>query len=160
MATKLHVKIGQVKIGRAGQSLEAILGSCIGLGFLCPDKGIYGLAHVLLPWASRATSAKGQGRHVDGAVQSLLDVMEIKDAERKQVNVILAGGANMTMMAGADPSRLVGSANARSAKSALRTAGLRVSRDETGGQKGRRIHIDCDSGAFTIETIPRLGDTT
>jgi len=33
---KLHVTIGMVKIGRPGQSLNAILGSCIGIGFLSP----------------------------------------------------------------------------------------------------------------------------
>ncbi|PWS15383.1 chemotaxis protein CheD, partial [Klebsiella pneumoniae] len=45
---KIHVQIGQVKTGRAGQALNAILGSCIGLGLLDPARGVYGLAHCLL----------------------------------------------------------------------------------------------------------------
>ena len=36
-------------------------------------------------------------------------------------------------------------------------AGLRVRHEDTGGEHGRRVEIDCDTGDYTINTIPRLG---
>lgn len=154
---KLHVQIGQVKVAGAGQSLEAILGSCIGIGFLCPSKGKYGLAHALLAKSTGPAQTKDSGRHVDHAIQSLMSMLEIGQDERREVRVFLAGGANMTMPPGSDPSRLVGTVNANFARKALREAKLRVIEDETGGDNGRRVTIDCTSGEYSIQTIPRLG---
>ena len=152
----IPVHIGEVKIGRAGQSLNAILGSCIGLGFLYPENGVFGLAHSLLS-KSDTPSSKGDGRHVDQAIQTLLAQMEVPHDSRRKLRVFLAGGANMTMPPGTDPSRLVGTTNADFARKALREARLRVVHDDTGGDHGRRVTIDCTTGDFTIDTIPRLG---
>ena len=153
----LPVQIGEVKIGRAGQSLNAILGSCIGLGFLHRDKGLYGLAHCLLANSGGQQSNKGDGRHVDQAILTLLREMEISDKEKRRVQVFIAGGANMTLPAETEAKRLVGRVNADFARKALRDAKLRIMRDDTGGQNGRRVTINCTTGEFTIESIPRLG---
>ncbi len=153
----LPVQIGQVKIGRAGQSLNAILGSCIGLGFLLPSEGVYGLAHALLANSDGKTSAGG-GRHVDEAIRTLKKEMGITELNRRKLRVFLAGGANMTMPKGTDPKRLVGAANAEFAKKAVRAAGLRLSHEDMGGECGRRVTVDCNTGEFTINKIPRLGD--
>lgn len=155
--TTLPVQIGEVRVGRPGQTLNAILGSCIGLGFLHPERRIYGLAHALLG-QSRGETTPGGGRHVDQAIDTLLREMAVTDAqERRGLRVFLAGGANMTLPAGTPPERLVGSINATFARAALREAGLRILRDDTGGEYGRRVTIDCDTGEFTINPIPRLG---
>jgi len=152
----IPVQIGEVKIGRPGQSLNAILGSCIGLGFLHPEAEVYGLAHALLA-KSAGPGVKGGGRHVDHAIESLLQKMRIEREELRRVKVFIAGGANMTLPAGTDEKRLVGTVNANFARKALREAGLRIKHDETGGELGRRVVIDCSTGEFSIEAIPRLG---
>lgn len=152
----IPVQIGQVKVGREGQSLNAILGSCVGLGFLYKERGIYGLAHCLLS-KSDGPSAKGDGRHVDQAIQSLLEKMEVGPDAIRRVRVFLAGGANMTMPTGTDPKRLVGNTNATFARKALKEARLRIMHEDTGGECGRRVFIDCTTGDFKIDKIPRLG---
>ena len=154
----LPVQIGEVRIGRAGQTLTAILGSCIGLGFLMPQRGICGLAHALLARSDGSPDTKGDGRHVDQAIATLLRDMNIAAGhDRRRVQVFLAGGANMTRPVGTDPGRLVGSINADFARAAVRAAGLRLLRDDTGGEHGRRVTIDCSTGDFTIDPIPRIG---
>ncbi|WP_416369950.1 chemotaxis protein CheD [Tritonibacter mobilis] len=172
--SELHVRIGQVKIGSPGQVLTAILGSCVGIGFFFPQRQIYGLAHCLLsqsssqPVASSAAQTGrtredgqlvGNGRHVDKAIESLLKMMDIQDEERRQLRVVLAGGANMSMPFDTPPSQLVGSVNAKFARQAIRSAGLRLLGDDLGGLNGRRISINCDSGEYDIQQIPRLGGT-
>lgn len=154
---KLHVQIGQVKTGQAGQSLTAILGSCIGLGLLYPAKGIFGLAHCLLS-KSQTKSDKLSGRHVDQAFWSLQSMMDLTSSDNRKLQALIVGGANMTMPPDTDPSRLVGSTNAKFAYSVLRQAGLRNIYEDVGGLHGRQVTIDCTTGEFTVASIPRLGD--
>ena len=158
VVTDLPVQIGQVKVGHEGQSLNAILGSCIGLGFLHPTEGVFGLAHALLA-KSAGASKKGDGRHVDQAIEALLHKMNVTDKNIRKVRVFLAGGANMTMPVGTDPKRLVGTANAEFARKAVRAAGLRLLHEDMGGEYGRRVTIDCTTGEYTINRIPRLGES-
>jgi chemotaxis protein CheD len=157
-ATKIHVQIGEVKTAGPGQILTAILGSCVGLGFLCPARGIFGLAHCLLSDSGEVTD-RIDGRHVDQAVHSLVSLMKIVPEDFRHVKVIVAGGANMTMPPDTDPLRLVGAANSSTAYRAVRRLGLRNIYEDTGGVLGRQVTIDCTSGEFQISQIPRIGGT-
>jgi chemotaxis protein CheD len=85
--------------------------------------------------------------------------MDVTDQERRKLKVFIAGGANMTMPVGTAPKRLVGTVNADFTRKALKEAGLRLQKDDTGGHRGRRVVIDCTTGDYTINTIRRLGDT-
>ncbi|WP_368184390.1 chemotaxis protein CheD [Aestuariibius sp. HNIBRBA575] len=152
---KLHVTIGQVKTGQAGQSLHAILGSCIGLGILDPKNGVYGLAHCLLSKSDTPIEKLG-GRHVDQAIYSLMQLMDLKPSEMRKLQGIVVGGANMTLPEDADPSRMVGQINSKFAYKSLREAGMRRIHEDVGGMLGRQITIDCTSGEFTVSAIPRL----
>ena len=154
---EIHAQIGQVKIGRAGDHLHALLGSCIGLGFLHRDRGVYGLAHCLLSESPGDTKKIG-ARHVDQAVYSLLKLMEITPEEHRRVRVIIAGGGNMTMSPDSPASRLVGSVNSSFAKKVIRANKLRLMHEDVGGCNARKVVIDCDTGEFTIKTIPRIGE--
>ena len=155
-ANDIHVQIGQVKIGRSGDILTAILGSCIGLGLLYPARNIFGLAHCLLS-SSGQVSDKIDGRHVDQALRSLVSLMALKPADHRHVKAIIVGGANMTMSPDTDPKRLVGTINSGSAYSAVRELGLRNIHVDTGGVLGRRVTIDCTTGEVDVAQIPRLG---
>ncbi|MEC7761397.1 MAG: chemotaxis protein CheD [Pseudomonadota bacterium] len=156
---KTHVQIGEVKTGGPGQDLTAILGSCIGLGFLYPAKKIYGLAHCLLSDSGNQDNGIS-GRHVDQAVRSLVSLMKITPADHKQIKVIIVGGANMTMPPDTDPARLVGTINSGSAYRAVRKLGLRNIYEDTGGVLGRQVTIDCTTGDFDVIQIPRLQGRT
>lgn len=155
-ASKIHVQIGQVKVGRSGEILTAILGSCIGLGFLHPARGIFGLAHCLLSESGVADDRIG-GRHVDQAVRSLVSLMALGPSEYRNIKAIVVGGANMTMPPDTDPKRLVGTINSGSAYKAVRDLGLRNIHVDTGGVHGRQVTIDCTTGEFEVAQIPRLG---
>lgn len=154
--SKIHVQIGEVKIGRPGQTLTAILGSCIGLGFLYPDKEIFGLAHCLLSKSDKEIEEIG-GRHVDQAVKSLASLMDISKQECRKLKVIVVGGANMTMPVDTDPKRLVGTINAKYAYKTIREFGFRNIFEDVGGVLGRQVNIDCTSGEYSIANIPRFG---
>jgi len=153
-----HAQIGQVKIGRSGEYLHALLGSCIGIGFLHRDKGVYGLAHCLLAKAPKLTNKIG-ARHVDQAIYSLMRLLEVGEEDRRRVHVFIAGGGNMTREANAAPNKLVGTTNATFARKVIREHRLRLIHEDVGGQNARKVIIDCTSGDFTIKSLPKLGAT-
>ncbi len=153
---ELHAQIGQVKIGREGQTLHALLGSCVGIGFLFPERGVYGLAHCLLSKSPEVPKNLG-ARHVDQAIYSLFELMELAAHDARKVQVIVAGGGNMTMPDATAPSRLVGSINAEFAKKKLREQRLNIVHDDLGGNNARKVVIDCTTGTFNIKHIPKLG---
>lgn len=155
-ANEHHAQIGQVKIGRPGEYLHALLGSCIGIGVLHPDEQVYGLAHCLLSKSPEPLKKIG-ARHVDQAIFSLMKLMDIHEENRRRVNIFIAGGGNMTREADASPDKLVGSVNAEFAKKVLREKRLRLIHEEVGGCNARKVIIDCATGEFEIKSIPRLG---
>jgi chemotaxis protein CheD len=141
-------------VGSEEQVLHALLGSCVGVGILWPERNLYGLAHCLLPKCSDNTFEKG-GRYVDQAIHSLMKMMSITKDDCKKVRAIIAGGGNMTRPIDADPDSLVGNLNVRSAIETLSEFKIKIIHEDTGGTNGRRVSISCIDGKFDVRKIPR-----
>ncbi|TNC77995.1 chemotaxis protein CheD [Janthinobacterium lividum] len=154
-----HVGMGQLSVGTHGEQLQALLGSCIGIGFIWKNGPCCGLAHCLLPEAPGADSALG-ARYVSQAVPSLLRLMGVRQADYADIDVVLAGGASMF---GPRNGRLqIGRQNAEAAQKYLDQCGLHVSFCALGGRHGRQLLIDCASRSYAVtdvvaqpELIPR-----
>ena len=154
-----HVGMGQLSVGTPGQQLQALLGSCIGIGFIWKNGPCCGLAHCLLPEAPGADNALG-ARYVSQAVPSLLRLMGVRQADYADIDVVLAGGASMF---GPRNGRLqIGRQNAEAAQKYLDQCGLHVSFCALGGRHGRQLLIDCASRSYAVtdvvtqpELIPR-----
>lgn len=147
-----NVHIGEVKTGTGDEELHTILGSCIGIGFLWKKRGIYGLAHCLLP---ESPDPKGEigGRYVDQAIYSLTQLMSITDY--RDIRVVLAGGGNMTRPDSSNDKHLVGNKNAQTALCLLNKLNIIVDYQDIGGSEGRKMTIDCLSGEYSVRAIPR-----
>ncbi len=165
MHNLINVHIGEVKTGTGEQQLHTILGSCIGIALLWPKRGMYGLAHCLLPKAPEkllAEQNKGKrkrdhvypGRYVDQAIESLTQAMSITDY--RDIRAVVAGGANMTLPNSTTPEKHVGHQNAISALQGLRQRKIIIVHEDTGGNTGRRMTIACESGICDVRAIPRI----
>ncbi|MFK8079823.1 MAG: chemotaxis protein CheD [Granulosicoccus sp.] len=161
----INVHIGEVKTGSGEQTLHTILGSCIGIALLWPKRGVYGLAHCLLPKApekllTELTAGKRKkeqayaARYVDQAVESLTQMMSITDY--RDIRAVVAGGANMTLPDSTTPEKQVGHQNALSAIDSLQARKIIIVYEDTGGQAGRRMSISCESGLYKVNAIPRI----
>ena len=154
-----HVGMGQLSVGTHGEQLQALLGSCIGIGLLWKKGGRCGLAHCLLPEAPTLDGSLG-ARYVNQAVPSLLRLMGVRQADYADIDVVLAGGASMF---GPRNGRLqIGRQNAEAAQKYLDQCGLHVSFCALGGRHGRQLLIDCASRSYAVtdvvaqpELIPR-----
>lgn len=155
-SSREHVGMGQLKIGARSEQLQAVLGSCVGIAFIWRKGGRCGLAHCLLPEAPDAARTGAPigppaARYVSEAVPSLLRMMGVHEADYPDIEVVLAGGANML---NCRSSRLqIGQQNAAAAQKYLRALGLNVRYCQLGGKHGRTMLINCAEQTFVVNDI-------
>ncbi|MBS1963052.1 MAG: chemotaxis protein CheD [Bdellovibrionales bacterium] len=152
---EINVCIGEVKLGRPGERLRAILGSCVGIGLVWRDRRRIALAHCLLAEAPRS-SREIDGRFVTQAVPSLLALLHARPGDYGEIEAIVAGGGNMTSPNAKDETKLVGAVNVATALRLLEKLGIRVVHQETGGREGRVIVLHGDTYLHEIRRLERL----
>lgn len=146
----LQVPMGQLKIGTRTDQLQALLGSCVGIGIIWKKRGRCGLAHCLLPECPQAAGELG-ARYVNQAVPSLLRLLGATEADYADIEVVVAGGATML---NACSSRLqIGQQNAEAARHHLRKHGLTINYCRVGGKCGRTLTIDCATCTYAVQEI-------
>lgn len=150
-----QVGMGQLSVGMHEEQLQALLGSCIGIGFIWKKGGCCGLAHCLLPEApGGATGERSVGaRYVSQAVPSLLRLMGARVADYPDIEVVLAGGASMFGPSTSQSRLQVGKKNVEAAQKYLEQCGLHVSFCALGGRRGRQLLIDCAHHSYAVTEV-------
>ncbi|RFU46850.1 hypothetical protein D0B32_15590 [Paraburkholderia sp. DHOC27] len=161
-----------IGIGSGADVLRATLGSCVGIGVLWRERGLYGLAHCLLPEAPghAASHASSQvanqsqahsqpaaigAKYVTQAIPSLLSLMQIQRSSYRELEVVLAGGANMVHYVRRPSHAPIGEQNFRTAQRLLDALGVRIVHTDVGGESGRQLLIDCRQHSFVVKKIAR-----
>ena len=148
----MHVNIGELKIGSRCDQLQALLGSCVGIGFIWRKRGRCGLAHCLLP-ESPTPLADLSARYVSHAVPSLLRLIGATEADYADIEVIVAGGS--TMLDACSARLQIGQQNIDAAQKYLRQAGLNVQYCRVSGKTGRKLSIDCATFTYQVSDIQK-----
>ncbi len=152
---EIHVKIGEVKVGRVGDLLKATLGSCVGIAFLWKEKGVCGLAHCLLPESHENTNMIG-AKFVNQAIPSLMVLLKIKPENISEIEVHIAGGGNMMFQLSQRNIDHVGKQNVTAAQNKLKELGFKIKTSDVGGDEGRQIYVDCSSGDVRINRLQKI----
>ncbi len=151
----VRVHMGRIGVASAGETLQTILGSCVGIGLLWKDREVYGLAHCLLPQSSGEKAEEAEAKYVDRGVPELVRRMGIPPSELRAVKAVVAGGASMMRPGDAAPGGKVGEGNVRAARAALRKLGIRIISQECGDHFGRQMLIHGHTGEFEVQKIVR-----
>lgn len=149
----IQVGMGQVKVGRQGETLTALLGSCVAIGLVWRAGRCCALAHCLLPQSDPGSAAPG-ARYVNDALPLMLSMMGVPERDRGELEVILSGGA--TMLGPAGVSGKIGADNVAAAHACLAGAGLRVTQRDVGGRHGRTVRIDCSTYRVAIAPVEHI----
>lgn len=153
MRNTIPVRIGEVKVARHGETLKAILGSCVGIAFIWKEKQIVALAHCLLPENPHKENAIS-ARYVNDAIPSLIALMKITDEDKRSVEVHIAGGGNMTTkLSSRDPAYPVGVLNVSAAEKYLKAYGFKIRSAVTGGMIGRQIAVSATTLTHHVSEI-------
>ncbi len=146
----LHVGMGQAVVAPPGGSLQAVLGSCIGLAVYHPRLKRSALAHVVLP------DSHGNGacpaKFADTAVPHLVALLAAEGVPAAGLVAKIAGAASMFGNTG--PIQ-IGESNIAAVKAALQKARISIVGEDVGGGKGRRMKVEGDSGRAAVEVVGR-----
>jgi len=130
------------------------LGSCVGLTLYDPIKKVAGLAHVMLPSSEIAREgALNLAKYADTALDKLLEEVLAIGACQKRLIAKMAGGAQMFSFAGASDSMRIGPRNAEACKEKLLELGIPLIAEDTGGNHGRTIELDVETGTLYIRSV-------
>lgn len=141
----IKVKMAGIEYGAAPETLETLLGSCVGVAIWDRAAKVGGLAHVVLPESEgRAGPA---GKFADTAVVEMRRQLMGRGATPGKMTAKIAGGSTMF---GDRTARDVGEKNYQAVLQALRAAGIRITGEHIGGNQGRIIRFSLHDGSVEV----------
>lgn len=127
------------------------LGSCVGICLYDRNKGIAGLAHILLPSHRDATDQTNPYKFADTGCVRLFDEMLRAGAGRHFITAKIAGGAEMFHTDG--KTWEIGKRNVKAAREALAALGIHLIAEDTGSDYGRTVMLDSATGIVTVKSV-------
>jgi putative nucleotidyltransferase with HDIG domain len=145
---------------RGAHSLEAILGSCVGVALVDRKNGLGGLLHTLLPEPMAADHLDHPGRYAETGVPALLNEMLKQGAELENLECTLGGGALVGPVSQSDMDFDIGGRTLEVAESLLKENGVNIIGQETGGYFSCRLVLrlsDLSCHIEPVQDLDRLG---
>lgn len=143
---KQNVGMGQIAVAKAPGLLSSVLGSCVGLALYHPRLKTGALAHIVLPTACGRGALPG--KFADTALPHMLAEFSKIGVPRQGLVAKIAGGACMFGVSG--PLQ-IGDNNIEAVQNLLARENIRIVARDVGGQKGRRVTLDCSTGELLVE---------
>ncbi|MTI86508.1 MAG: chemotaxis protein CheD [Balneolaceae bacterium] len=134
------------------------LGSCLGITAYDPVAKVGGLVHVMLP-LSKADPEKAKlkpAMYVDTGFGVLLSAVYDLGAQKKNLEIIVAGGASMKKKVGEDYFK-IGKRNFTTLRKLLWKNGFMIAHKQVGGNKSRTMALTIANGVVTINKKPLNG---
>lgn len=151
--TDQHVRIAHHAVARGSGRLVTIgLGSCVAIAMHDAKFRVAGLAHVLLPDPSVARDGSNLARFAQTAVPLLMAEMHAMGA-RGPITAKLAGGAALFGTMLGTTGGQMGTRNVVAARAALVAAGIPLVGEDVGGNAGRSVTLDVNSGVLTVRSV-------
>jgi chemotaxis protein CheD len=144
------IRMGEMATGTAGDVLQTLLGSCIGVALYDRKRKIGGLAHIVLPKSRRVDDPPG--KCADLAIPRLISMLESDADGAIRLSAKLAGGAKMLS---SSKTADIGEQNQRACEQLLRELRIPILARDCGGNQGRRISFDVSTGIITIKIVGR-----
>ena len=151
---EIKVGIADYKTSKAPDKIITLgLGSCVGLTLYDPHVKIGGLLHIMLPDSKRFNKLDKPAKFADTGVPLMFNDLCKKGCLKQRIQAKIAGGAQM--FSGLDKGFAVniGKQNVEAVKLELKKLGIRLLADETGGNHGRTMILDLNTGAVTIRMV-------
>ncbi len=146
-----RVGISEFAVSDDGERMKSYgLGSCLAVALWDPSSGIGGLAHVMLPNGdTRDDSDRKPAKFADTAIRTMLRRMVEMGGDYTSVEAKIAGGSDMFEFDSFEDG--VGKRNVEAAREELEKLGVPLVAEDVGGDRGRTVEYDAESGRLTIK---------
>jgi chemotaxis protein CheD len=134
------------------------LGSCLGIAIYDPVVHVGGLLHIMLPDSSidAAKAAAKPGMFVDTGVPALFRASYQLGADKRRVQITVAGGAQILDSSGYFS---IGKRNYESLTQLFTQHGLRIAASEIGGLVNRTMHLRLANGEVRLKVSGQTSET-
>lgn len=154
-----YIKVGMADLNvtsRIGVLKTTGLGSCVGVTLYDAAAKVAGMAHVMLPSSSIAREGTlNVAKYADTAIPEMIRRMEDLGARTERMEAKLAGGAQMFAFGGSSDTMRIGPRNVESCKELLKRYAIPLKAEDTGGNYGRTIEFDCETGVLFIRSVQK-----
>lgn len=152
--TILSVPVGKWAVASSPVQIRTLLGSCVGIVLHDPSARVGGVAHVVLPESQG--DVDHPGKYADTAIPAMIeDIERLKGRKAARgLTAKIAGGASMFQ---AGSALKIGQRNVESVERILISLGIGLLARDVGGEAGRRLTFDTNSGTVAIR-IPGGAD--
>jgi chemotaxis protein CheD len=139
----IYLKPGEVLISLTPVLVSTVLGSCIAVTLFSASTGFGAICHAMLP---ENAGRDCDFRYVDTALLHIYDKI-VEYGIRGDLTVKLFGGAQVLDVGEGNPTKqTVGDQNVAKAEEMLKSLGLTISVQDTGGMQGRKLFFCTRSG--------------
>ena len=147
----IDVPMGEMKTASNNHILRSSgIGSCIVITLYDPLKKIGALAHPILA-ENIGKSTEHPLRFIDNAIDAMISALEKLGAVKINLEAKIVGGANMFKVFDKNPES-IGIQNAEAAKKKLEKEGIKIIANDTGGNVGRSVTFDLETGLVEVKT--------
>lgn len=129
------------------------LGSCLAIMLYDPNKGVGGLAHVLLPNENFSTTKSNPKKFADSAIDWLIGEMRKLGGNKRAFKAKIVGGATMF----GSIKNPIGESNITYAREKLAGEGIELVAEDVGGDKGRWVRFEVDTGIVIVKKVKQVG---
>ena len=149
---EISIGIGDLNVANAPTSLITVgLGSCIGIALYDSKNKIGGLAHIMLPDSTQFSKISNEMKFADLAIPMLINKIVKQGADKKNLKAKIAGGSSMFNFTDKKMTMDVGGRNICAVKEALKRQSIPIIAEDLGGNKGRTVTLDTNTGMFKIK---------
>lgn len=152
MSELIKVGMADYKIGKAPESLITLgLGSCVGITLYDKARKIGAMAHIMLP-KNNSPETKSL-KYADDAIEQIEIEINKLGLNISNFEAKIAGGSQMFSFSSSDEKKSVGYRNVLYVKELLKEYHINMVAEDTGGNFGRTIELNLETGELRVKTI-------
>lgn len=145
------VQMARIGFAERGVKLKTTLGSCVGVVLHDRLRSRSGMAHIMLP--ERLREDEAASKYADTAIPALLAQLEERGSRRGDLCAYVAGGATMFRASLDRRITTIGERNLAAVHAILGGLGIPIEREDTGGERGRTVVFDSETGGMEVRTL-------
>lgn len=146
---QIYLHAGEVFAAAGAATVTTILGSCVAVCLFDPDAAAGGVNHYLLPFIG---AGEPSNRFGNVAIASLVEEVLAQGASARRVAAKVFGGARV-LAAPVRGARHLGEENVAVALRALEHLRIPVAAMDVGGERGRRLAFEIDTGTASVRLL-------
>jgi chemotaxis protein CheD len=147
---RLKVGIAEYEVTTSGANLTTSgLGSCLGIAMYDETAGVAGLVHIMLPSADEVDDTN-EAKFADTGIELLVSEMERAGASTRHIEAKVAGGSDMLDFS--QNGSGIGVRNVEQVEETLDSLNIPIVSQDVGGDHGRSLKLDGNSGDLTVKS--------